>query len=405
MMQFNRNKGQKGGGAVKIKILLRQHVGGPCKPIVEVGDDVERGQLIAVPEGLGANIHASLSGKVLEINDGIIIDAVEEQTSDYVKIKETDSYLEAVKEAGVVGAGGAGFPAHIKFGTKLEGGCVIINAAECEPVLGHNIKYIEENPEVMIRGLKYVMEMTGAEKGYIAIKTKYKKAMLSLGKLAKDEADVEIKFLPDMYPAGDERVIVREILGVVLEPGQLPSVAGAIISNVETIKNVVLAIEERKPVIDKDVTVGGKINGNPDGVIFMDVPIGMPIKHYIDLAGGYAKNHGEIVVGGPFTGKRGEETTPITKTSGGILIAVTFPNESRKVGILACECGAQEERLRQIAESMGATVVAEEKCKRMVEVNGRFRCDKPGECPGQTEKVLSLKKQGAEVIIAGSCQD
>jgi hypothetical protein len=82
-----------------------------------------------------------------------------------------------------------------------------------------------------------------------------------------------------------------------------------------------------------------------------------------------------------------------------------FPQETRKIGILACECGAQEERLRAIAKAMGAEVVAAEKCKRMVEVNGRYRCDKPGACPGQAEKVLNMKKKGIQVLLTGTCGD
>jgi len=131
----------------------------------------------------------------------------------------------------------------------------------------------------------------------------------------------------------------------------------------------------------------------------------MPIGHYIELSGGVEKNSGEIVVGGPFTGRSGDVNTPITKTTGGILVSIVFPNDNRKFGILECECGAGAERLTEIVEAMGGTVVASERCKRMVEVNGRYRCDKPGECPGQTEKVLKLKKEGAEVIVAGSCED
>lgn len=390
---------------VEISILLKQHVGGPCKAIVEVGQDVKKGELIAVPEGLGANIHSSVYGKVTAINEAIVIELADEQPEEFVPIKETSSYVEAVKEAGIVGAGGAGFPAHIKFNTELDNGYVLVNAAECEPVLKHNIQLMNENPELLISGLKYAMEMTKAAKGYICIKPKHKKTMITLGKAIKGESNIEIKFLPDMYPAGDERVIIREVLGVELEPGQLPSAANAVVSNVETLKNVALAIDERRPVITKDVTVGGRIKGDVDGVVYMDVPVGMPIGHYIELSGGVEENAGEIVIGGPFTGRSGSVESPVTKTTGGILVSIVFPNDSRKFGILACECGAQEDRLTEIVEAMGGTVVASERCKRMVEVNGRYRCDKPGECPGQTEKVLKLKKEGAEAIIAGSCQD
>lgn len=386
-----------------IKIPLKQHVGAHCKAIVKLDDEVKKGQLLATPDGLGANIHSSVYGIVKEItNNDITIEININQPEEYVRIKETSNYLEAIKEAGVVGAGGAGFPAHIKLNVDLNGGYVIVNAAECEPILSHNILVLEEQPELILRGLKYAMEITNAAKGYIAIKPKHKKAIIALGKACKNESNIEIKFLPDMYPAGDERVIVRELLEVELKPGQLPSEANAVISNVETIKNICLAIEERRPVITKDITVGGRV---VESKVFLDAPIGYPISHFIEKCGGYNEPYGEIVLGGPFTGKKGEEETSITKITGGILIAMPFPQEKRKAGVIACECGAQEERLREIAAGMGTVVVAEVKCKRMTETNGRYRCDLPGVCPGQAEKVLALKKQGAEVIITGTCED
>ena len=388
----------------KIHIPLKQHVGGPCQAIVNVGDHVKRGQLVAVPAGLGANIHASLSGVVEEITEmDIVVKLDKEQTDDYVRLEKTDDYLQKIKDAGIVGVGGAGFPTGIKFSTQIPGGYLIANAAECEPILGHNVKFMEEQPEVLVRGMKYIMELTGAKEGYIAIKTKYRKALLALGKACKDEPNISIKILPNMYPAGDERVIVRETLGVILQPGQLPLEANAIISNVETIKHVVNAIEEDKPLIDKDLTVGGRVQ-NPS--IFLDVPIGLPISVFIERAGGYINPHGEIVRGGPFTGRPAKEDEPINKTTGGLLVAMPYPQEKEKVGILICECGAQEERLRQIADGMGAEVVSVQMCKRMKpDKNGRVRCELPGICPGQAEKVLKMKKDGAKAVIAGTCQD
>ena len=388
----------------KIHIPLKQHVGGPCQAIVNVGDHVKRGQLVAVPAGLGANIHASLSGVVEEITEmDIVVKLDKEQTDDYVRLEKTDDYLQKIKDAGIVGVGGAGFPTGIKFSTQIPGGYLIANAAECEPILGHNVKFMEEQPEVLVRGMKYIMELTGAKEGYIAIKTKYRKALLALGKACKNEPNISIKILPNMYPAGDERVIVRETLGVILQPGQLPLEANAIISNVETIKHVVNAIEEDKPLIDKDLTVGGRVQ-NPS--IFLDVPIGLPISVFIERAGGYINPHGEIVRGGPFTGRPAKEEEPINKTTGGLLVAMPYPQEQEKVGILICECGAQEERLRQIADGMGAEVVSVQMCKRMKpDKNGRLRCELPGICPGQAEKVLKMKKDGAKAVIAGTCQD
>jgi len=391
---------------MEIRIPLRQHVGKPCKPVVEVNDTVERGQLIAVPDGLGANIHASVSGKVCEIADGhiaILMDSVQPET--YVRIPDSESHLEAIEDAGVVGAGGAGFPTHIKLKNPIPGGTVIINAAECEPILKHNMAVSSEYPERIVRGLRYAMGIVEAKEGIIAIKPHNRAAMLALGKACKGMADVHVRYLPEIYPAGDERVIIREILGVELEPGALPSVAKAVVLNVETVKNITAAIEERKPVITKDITVGGRVVDAKEGVAFTEVPIGMPVETYIQKAGGYVAPYGEIVLGGPFTGKAGSPESPVTKTLGGVLVAMPFPQEARKVGIIACECGAQEERLREIAVGMGAEVVAETQCKRMVEVGGRYRCEKPGICPGQTEKVLELKRKGAQVIITGTCED
>ncbi|RQD72275.1 MAG: proline reductase-associated electron transfer protein PrdC [Tindallia sp. MSAO_Bac2] len=391
---------------MNIVLPLRQHVGAPCQPIVSVGDFVKKGQLIAKPQGLGANIHASVYGTVSEITDEIIsIIPQVEQPDEYVKIRETDSMLEAIEEAGIVGAGGAGFPAHIKLKADLQAGSVIINGAECEPLLAHNLQFMEDHPQVVVRGAKYLKEITKAPIAYIAVKAKYKKAVRAIKRAASLERGIEITYLPDIYPSGDERVVVREILGVELEPGQLPLEAGTVVQNVETVKHIVNAIEKRKPFIEKDFTVAGRVKDGQKGKVFLDVPLGEPVGKYIQQAGGFVKPFGEITLGGPFTGSAGKEDSPIVKTLGGVLVSMPYPQESRKIGLLACECGAQEPRLREIAEAMGAEIVAEEKCKRMVEINGRYRCDKPGECPGQAETVMKMKKKGIQVLLTGSCGD
>lgn len=383
---------------------LKQHVGAPCEALVKKGDNVKRGELIAIPAGLGANIHASVSGKVSEVTtETIAIVPASEQNVDYVPLKESDSKLALVEAAGIVGAGGAGFPTHVKLNVEIPEGYFIANAVECEALLSHNIKQIREHSDQLVRGVKYVMEITKAKKSYIAVKDKNRQAVIELLKATKDEPFIEVFRLPDLYPAGDERMIIREILGVVLEPGQLPIEVGAVVSNVETLKHIVEAIEDRKPFIDKDVTVSGRVKD--ESHVFFNVPIGLPVKILIDEAGGYIEPHGEIVIGGPMTGSSGTESTPVTKTTGGVLVAMPFPQENRKVGILICECGGSKERLTEIANNMGAEVVASEMCKRMVEVNGRYRCSKPGVCPGQAEKIMKMKKEGAEVVITGTCSD
>ncbi len=388
-------------------IDMKQHVGAPSKPIVNLGEKVKKGQLIGTFEGLGAYIHSSVYGEVIEVNEKFIKIAMDHfQPDEYVKIKDTNNNLEAIKEAGIVGAGGAGFPTHVKYNIDLKGGCVILNAAECEPVLAHNMKVLLNEPDKIVRGIKYAMEMTNASNGFIAIKPKHKNEMIAIAKVIKNEPNISIKYLPDIYPAGDERVIVREILKKELMPGALPTSVNALISNVETVKRIVEAIEDRKPVITKDFTIGGRLSyAQNSAKVFLDEPIGMPIKHYIDLCGGYVEPHGEIVLGGPFTGKHGSEESTITKVLGGVFVSMPEVNDAGKFGILACECGAMEDRLSEIVTSMGGQVVAQEKCKRMKDVNGRFRCEKPGCCPGQAESVLKLKSKGAEAIITGTCEE
>ena len=391
---------------MRIVIPLLQHVGKPATAVVSSGDYVDRGMLIAKPEGLGANIHASLSGLVKEVNSKeIVIEAASLEEEVFVPIKETRDPLEAIREAGIVGAGGAGFPTYVKVESIKNARLVVANGTECEPLLQHNLRFMQENPESLARGLKYLQEITGAPLAVVVLKRKNYRLAAVLEKAFAADKRVRVKLLPDLYPAGDERVVVRELIGLELEPGQLPSEAGVLVQNVETIKRVAEAVELRKPFISKDITVAGRVMGAAKGRTFMDVAIGLPAGFFINAAGGFLEPHGEIVIGGPFTGKSGTEKSPVTKTTGGIMVGMPFPQAEGLLGLLACECGAQEDRLEEIARGMGVEVTVMVRCKRMEEVNGRYRCSKPGVCPGQAESVFALKNKGARAILAGSCED
>ena len=283
------------------KILLRQHVGAPTEPVVKIGDKVKRGTLISKPTGLGANIFSSVYGKVVEItDDAIIIEKDENQPEEFVKL-EGDDKLQLIKDAGVVGMGGAGFPTAVKLGTKVK--YILVNAAECEPLLHHNIDQIVDNTDMTIRGLKYVMEICGAEKGIFAIKAKNEKAVDALVKGCENDNSLDIHLLPDIYPMGEERAVVREVLGILLQPTDLPSKADAVVINVETLLRVAEAIELKKPCFSKNVTVVGKLNGGTNPHVFMDVPVGTSVKELIEMSGGIDGEYGEIIMGGPFTGK------------------------------------------------------------------------------------------------------
>ena len=260
-----------------IQLLLRQHVGAPCEPVVKAGDVVKKGTLVAKPTGLGANIFSSVYGVVEEVKeDRIVIRPDEEQPDEYEKISE-GTPLEMVKEAGVVGMGGAGFPTGIKLDAHLDHGYILINAAECEPGLYHNIRQIEAESDKIVRGVKYCMDIAGADKAIFAIKKKNEKAVETLRTAIKDEEAMTIHLLPDIYPMGEERAVVRECLGIELETTQLPSAANAVVVNVETISRVAEAIEERKPCFVKNMTVIGKLNGGNEPHVFMNVPVGTSV--------------------------------------------------------------------------------------------------------------------------------
>lgn len=386
------------------KILLRQHIGAPCEAIVKAGDRVKKGSLIAKPTGLGANIFSSVYGEVKEITeDAIIIEKDKDQPKEFVKL-EGDDKLQLIKDAGIVGMGGAGFPTAIKLGTKVK--YILVNAAECEPLLHHNVDQMIDNTELTVRGLKYVMEICQAEKGIFATKAKNKDAVDALFKECKNDDSLGIHLLPDIYPMGEERAIVREVLGILLQPTDLPSAADAVVINVETLQRIAEAIELKKPCFSKNVTVVGKLNGGTKPHVFMDVPVGTSVKELIDAAGGIDGEYGEIIMGGPFTGKACELDSPITKTTGGIIVTQPFEDlKGEKMGLLVCACGGNEERMQDIAKKMNAEVVCVQKCKQAADVKGNLKCENPGNCPGQALKVMNIKKAGAKHILIGNCTD
>lgn len=389
-----------------IKLLLKQGIGGPSEPIVKVGDTVKKGTLLAVPKGLGSNLHSSVYGTIAEITENCItIHADDNQPDEFEKISCNGSIADIVKEAGIIGMGGAGFPSNVKLETDLNGGVIIANGVECEPLLKHNIRQITENPEVIYRGILYAMKAANAKRGILAIKRKNAEAVNSFKAVIKPHDNIEIAELEDLYPMGEERAIVREVLGELLKTDQLPSAAGAVILNVETLSRITEAVELHKPVVSKNITVVGKLKSGKDSKTFLDVPIGTSVSSLIEMAGGIDGEYGEIIMGGPFTGHSTTLDSPITKTSGGIIATMEFLKAKGKLGLLVCACGANEGRLREIAEKMNGDVVAVERCKQAVESRGALKCENPGNCPGQAEKIMKLKKAGAESLLISNCSD
>ena len=386
---------------------LKQNVGAPSIPLIHEGEQIQRGQLLAAkPAGaLGTYLYSSIDGKVKSITETQII--IEESNTDFQKYISLKKKLpgELIEEAGIVGLGGAGFPTSVKLNTDFKGnGTVIVNAAECEPILSHNIERIEQEPEKILKGLKIVMDLVHASRGIVAIKGIHTNAIQSLEKSISDEK-VSVFHLENVYPMGEERALIRETLGILLSPEQLPLEASAIVINAETLLRIYEAVELKKPLIDKDMTVAGKLKEDASIHILKDVPIGMKVSDVLAKVGGVGPTYGELIMGGPFTGKRTSLDAPVVKTTGGIIAAEEFLPAPDKIGLLVCACGANKERLMEQAASMGSEVVGVEYCKQAKELRGNRKCENPGRCPGQVQKVMNLKNAGAKAVLISNCTD
>lgn len=234
-----------------------------------------------------------------------------------------NTYVDKIREAGVVGAGGAGFPTHIKVNNKAE--VVIANGAECEPLLRVDRQVMENCADKVVEGLKIVMEISGAKRGVICLKEKYHKAVETLNQAIKGEPGIKLYLMGSYYPAGDEQQMVYEVTGKVVPPGGLPIEVGAIVNNVSTLVNIADAVHGI-PVTNKIVTVTGEVK-NP---VTLKVPIGTPLKTLVEIAGGPGENSGyTLIVGGPAMGKvENNWSAPVTKTTGGIIV---LPSDHRVV--------------------------------------------------------------------------
>ncbi len=223
--------------------------------------------------------------------------------------------IEKVRAAGVVGAGGAGFPTHVKIKCKAE--VVIANGAECEPLLRVDQQVMAVYAAEVVAGLRAVMEHTGAKRGVICLKSHYHDAVGALRKEIGEAKDISLLLMKSYYPAGDEQQIVYEVTGKVVPTGGLPLDVGAVVLNVSTLVNVARALNSI-PVTDKYITVTGEVS-HPST---FKVPIGTPVSALIAAAGGPAdRENYTLILGGPCMGPLSDDwDTPVTKTTGGVLV-------------------------------------------------------------------------------------
>lgn len=322
-----------------VTIPLHQHTGAPCDPLVKVGDQVKVGQKIGESGAfVSAAVHSSVSGKVKSIIPmviptgmtvkGVVIESDGKNTmDDSIKPKgkledlSPKEILGIIKEAGITGMGGAGFPASVKFSPPPEKkiDAILINGAECEPYLTADHRLMLEEPEKIVFGLKAIMKVVGVEKGVIGIESNKPDAIKSLTEASKDENNISVVALKAKFPQGDEKRLIDTILGRQVPSGGLPMDVGAVVSNISTTKAIAEAITEGKPLYERVVTITGRGIKNPKNLV---VKIGTPFKDVIAQCGGFSQGSpGKILMGGPMMGlSQYSIDVPIIKGSGGILV-------------------------------------------------------------------------------------
>ena len=293
---------------------LSQHIGAPAKPIVEVGQRVLKGELIAEAGAfVSANIHSSVSGVVKKIEQrlvpngnkvlSIIIendDLYEEYSYEAQKEPWTKEYIRnAVRECGVVGLGGACFPTHVKLTPKDDNAIdyIIVNAAECEPYITSDYRRLTEQPQEVIEGLKIILMLFENAKGVIAVENNKPDI---IKKLTKHESKIEVAQLKTKYPQGSERHIIYAVTNRKINSSMLPADAGCIVDNVDTVYNIYRAVRFHKPLTERIVTVSGDAVHKPCN---LEVPFGTSHALVVEEAGGIDENAEKILSGGPMMGQ------------------------------------------------------------------------------------------------------
>ena len=334
---------------------LSQHIGAPAKPIVAVGDRVLVNQKIAEAGGfVSAPVYASVSGTVKAIepklvSTGSMVNSIivendgqyEEAEGLPVKPLEEmtrEEKINIIKEAGIVGMGGAGFPTHVKLSPKepekIE--YVIVNAAECEPYITADYRRMLENGGKLVAGLKISLSLFPNAKGIIGIEDNKMDCVKHLQELTKDEPNIEVLALKTKYPQGAERQLIYATTGRAINSKMLPADAGCIVDNVETVISIYRAVAEGKPLTSRVVTITGQAITDPKNFL---APIGMNFNELIEAAGGYKSEPEKLISGGPMMGFAMYSTDcPVTKTSSALL-AFTEDEVSRYAETACINCG------------------------------------------------------------------
>jgi len=335
-----------------VVIPVTQHIGAPADIIVNKGDTIRTGQLIATAKGfVSANIHSSVSGKVSKIDlitdisgykqKAVFIDVEGDEWIDTIDksadlVREitlsTEEIIKKCTDAGIVGLGGATFPTHVKLSVPPGKRCdiLIINGVECEPYLTSDHRLMLEKGNEVLTGITILMKALKVNKAVIGIENNKPDAIQHLSGLVKDYKGITVIPLKVKYPQGAEKQLIKAVNGREVPSGKLPVDVNSVVHNVGTAFSVYEAVQKNKPLFERVVTITGKSLASPGNYL---VRTGTPLKALIEAAGGLPENTGKIICGGPMMGKAvASVDVPVVKGTSGVVILEDSESERKPYG-------------------------------------------------------------------------
>ena len=403
----------------QVVIPMSQHIGAPCTPIVKVGDIVKKGQVIAESDAfMHSPIHASISGKVIKIDDmphaskvkclAVVIenDGLDEWIEGIPLNREWDKLedqeiRDIIKGAGIVGMGGATFPTHVKLNPNKPVDVFIVNAAECEPYLTADYRMMLEYAERMVTGVKIVMKVLGVTKGYVGIEDNKPQAVKVMKEAFKGTS-VEVVSLPTKYPQGGEKMLIKALVDREVPNGGLPMDVGVVVQNVGTTVAICDAVVNGIPLIERVVTISGDVVKQPKN---LSLRIGSTFKDAIDYCGGFSKTPEKVISGGPMMGfAQFALDVPIIKGTSGILaLSKKVVNSGEESACI--RCGRCVEACPMgLVPSMLSILGERNKYSEAKEEYGLLNCIECGSCvytcPAKRNIVQYIKYSKAQNLAA-----